>query len=667
MFSRWLGNLMLWQRFLILGVIGLCLVGPPLYLYVSITNAAIDASEQELQGIAPGKTVLQLLQQVQQHRGLSAAFLGANQLGDKRQAKQQEAEATLATLEQQLGGDPSLKAMMAQVRTDWSALSKGVSSHAMPVPESYTRHTALCQYLLKVLEGIADQYGLSLDPDADTYYLMRSAYFDSAALTEMLGETRAKGAGILATKQIDSNARALMSGLSANAASYNEQTTRTLGKAFDANARLKDKLGSLLGDAEKSAKAAIELSKAKVIAPDAPDYPAPDYIAFFTQAIDTQFKLIGITIDQLDSLIQARIAKQRTTRNGLVTIVMVISLLAGLVAWAIARSIERPIQQALCAVKSIAQGDLSTPIPPGDHSEIGQMLIALDQMQDALRQTLRSMLQSADAVSHSASAMADSSHEVSLASASQSESSSSMAAAVEQLTVSINHVTHNATDAQHAASDAEGLARNSAKVVHGAAGGIRDVATELRGAAQVIAELGEQSQRISSIVSVIHEVADQTNLLALNAAIEAARAGEVGRGFAVVADEVRKLAERTNAATQEISNMIALIQDRTAASVRGVNSAVGLVDGSVAQADEAVDAIEHISSNAVVVEEAIDIISAALTEQANASQHIAVNVEKIAQASEQNSASASMSDHAAQALMKLADQMRTEVARFRLE
>ena len=298
--------------------------------------------------------------------------------------------------------------------------------------------------------------------------------------------------------------------------------------------------------------------------------------------------------------------------------------------------------------------------------EIGLTAQALNRLLEKLQGNLKTILERSSAVANSANEMSTTSVQVATASRQQSESAANMAATVEEMTVSINHVGDRAHEADRLSMTSGDLAASGESIIGKTVNDINQISSTVHQAADRIRELVESSQKISSVVAVIKEVADQTNLLALNAAIEAARAGEQGRGFAVVADEVRKLAERTAASTREISETIESM--RSAAdevSVR-MESVVSEVSRGVDSASEANASISQIGVGSRDTVAIVQEISSAIREQASAMTTIAQQVEQIAQMSEESSAAADNSAQGAKDLDHLAAEMQQIVSAYRL-
>jgi len=364
---------------------------------------------------------------------------------------------------------------------------------------------------------------------------------------------------------------------------------------------------------------------------------------------------------------ETSLANSTRLRNLSITIMLVGCGLAFLVAFLTIRSIVGPLDQMRTVIdRAATQNDFTGSIAVSGQNEIADTARAFNTMMATLRDSLNDLKQNMIRVDDALMTLAASSDQAARASTTTSESASAMAASVEQMSVSITSVSESTNEALNISESAGQCAETGGKVIDDTVVEINKIATVIDEVSATIKALGESSDRISSVVQVIKDVADQTNLLALNAAIEAARAGEAGRGFAVVADEVRKLAERTSTATGEIGSMIDNIQSCSRSAVDNMAETVTQVTKGTQHAQEAGQAIASIRENSSQVVRVVHDIADAMSEQGSASQDIARRVENVAQASEESSASVQQAAAAVHNIREISARMRATAERFKV-
>jgi PAS domain S-box-containing protein len=336
----------------------------------------------------------------------------------------------------------------------------------------------------------------------------------------------------------------------------------------------------------------------------------------------------------------------------------------GFLSWIVLRNVMRfgDPEYVSEIIRHIASGNLAISVERPKSP--ANMLYTVFQLKQGLNQLVKTATGNTGKVLIESRKVAASSDQVAALTREQSESIMTIAATAEEMTESIRNVANESSEAQAVSEQSSATCSNGVDVINNAVHSMEQIAATVREASVAIGSLDVESEKISTVVSVIREIADQTNLLALNAAIEAARAGEQGRGFAVVADEVRKLAERTTTATEEIATMITTIQTGMQHAVGSMEHGVQQVDKGVGLASEAGEAIGHIKESAGQVSQIVSAISAALQEQRTASLSVAQHIERIAAMSEENSAISRENHGLARSVGEAAEHLQHTVNRF---
>ncbi|MCX2543608.1 methyl-accepting chemotaxis protein [Pseudomonas sp. COW5] len=345
------------------------------------------------------------------------------------------------------------------------------------------------------------------------------------------------------------------------------------------------------------------------------------------------------------------------------------SLLAMLIAvgsavWLL-RSKLQPLGDLVRQAEALGAGDLSVRLNVSSNDEIGQLARAFNQMSQALSTMVEHIRRASEEVNSRAQALSGLSGGAYEGMEQQSGEITSMAGAVEEFSATSLNIADNMGNTQRLAQENAQQTQIGRSSMEEASSSLEQIAGALNTTATVINTLGQRSQEIGGIVSVITSIAEQTNLLALNAAIEAARAGEQGRGFAVVADEVRNLASRTRQATDEISGMIHSIQQETGNAISTMEQGNVLMQEGLSRNANVASALARIDEQSRSAGQQFAAITTATQEQSSTATLLSSNLQSIAMANSEQREVVSNLAITAKELESLAADLRQEVDRFR--
>ena len=316
---------------------------------------------------------------------------------------------------------------------------------------------------------------------------------------------------------------------------------------------------------------------------------------------------------------------------------------------------------------AIASGDLTgKELGIRSADQVGALAQGMEAMQGELAAIIGTVASTAGSLSSSAVSMRTASDQMHRRIDQQAQQTQQAATAMQEMSASIAEVSRHTQSAAETARSAAQTARDGGTIVKQMLGSMHSIASAVTETSSTVGLLGEDSRRISQIVTVINEIARKTNLLALNAAIEAARAGDQGRGFAVVAGEVRRLAESTAQATGEIASMIQGIQDRTRTAIASMASGTGTVQEGVVTTNKAGEALERIIGMAERVDRMITQIAIAASQQATAADQSSASLDSIHSLSNENLAEMSTTKAGIDSLRGTVVRLEKQVDRFQV-
>ncbi len=326
---------------------------------------------------------------------------------------------------------------------------------------------------------------------------------------------------------------------------------------------------------------------------------------------------------------------------------------------------QQAILRLLDEIEGLGDGDLTAEATVTEDFT-GAIADAINFAIHQLRDLVARIQDTAENVSAAANETRATALQLADASEHQAKEISGASSAINEMAATIDQVSANASESANVAARSVTIATNGANVVQSNVRGMDTIREQIQDTSKRIKRLGESSQEIGDIVSLISDIADQTNILALNAAIQASMAGDAGRGFAVVADEVQRLAERSAGAAKQVATLVKAIQSDTHEAVSSMEQTTSEVVKGAQLAHDAGSALEEIQTVSATLAQLIQDISSAARRQAISAGQVSATMNVIQGITSQTTAATNSTAASVGELAEMAVELREFVAGFKL-